>query len=284
MQFHFLELFPKTPTFDFVAQAAAARHPFAHHQRLACCCGHPFIHGLNFGVDFAGGTEMEAKFAQLADLSKVDQALKRARVSRSEAAQASGRPRNTPTSSAWAASRSSSPADAERARGRGDRGVSQAGAPRISTSTPSWATRSTSPSAEPVDNAALQKAITEAGVKVSEVRELAAPEEPGRVRPRHPGHLRQGAWRAGGGLHPRVGRHRPARRVRGSPGGPPAPDPRPQGPALRHGHDRPLRRIALRLSLRSRGGHRPGPRRHRHAGLLRRPRAGVQPAPRSPRS
>ena len=38
----------------------------------------PLIHGLNFGVDFAGGTEIQVHFAHTPDLNKVDAALKAA--------------------------------------------------------------------------------------------------------------------------------------------------------------------------------------------------------------
>jgi len=104
MQFHFLEILPKTPTIDFVSKrrlfvvCSLVINVFV----LAWCL--PFIHGLNFGVDFAGGTEIQVRFAEKPDLNKVDAALRRPGSGRRRPSR-SGRRRRTATSSASDASR-----------------------------------------------------------------------------------------------------------------------------------------------------------------------------------
>ena len=40
----------------------------------------PAIHGLNFGVDFAGGTEMEVKFAQPIDPGAIRHSVEEPRL------------------------------------------------------------------------------------------------------------------------------------------------------------------------------------------------------------
>jgi preprotein translocase subunit SecF len=91
MNFHFLEILPTVPKVDFVSKR---RYWVTGSLVLNLCVilwSLPFIHGLNFGVDFAGGTEIQVHFAQTPDLTKVDSALKAAGFD-SETAQSYGPP------------------------------------------------------------------------------------------------------------------------------------------------------------------------------------------------
>ncbi len=171
MQFHFLEIFPKTPTFDFVGK----RRLFVTLSLIINACVLlwcvPFIHGLNFGVDFAGGTEIQVKFAQRPDLNKVDQALKRAGFP-SETTQAFGPPSENTYIIRVGRIALMNPADAERAKA-----ALTAAFPKQALKDfhfdPEIGDKIDVAFSEPVDIAALQKAVTDSGVKVSEVRELA---------------------------------------------------------------------------------------------------------------
>jgi preprotein translocase subunit SecF len=78
MNFHFLEILPTVPKVDFVSKR---KYWVTGSLVLNLCVilwSLPFIHGLNFGVDFAGGTEIQVHFAHTPDLNKVDSALKAA--------------------------------------------------------------------------------------------------------------------------------------------------------------------------------------------------------------
>ncbi len=91
MDFHFLEILPNVPKIDFVGK----RRLWITISLVINACvilwSLPFIHGLNFGVDFAGGTEIQVHFAHTPDLNKVDAALKAAGFD-SETAQSYGPP------------------------------------------------------------------------------------------------------------------------------------------------------------------------------------------------
>jgi len=174
MQFHFLEILPKTPTIDFVSKrrlfvvCSLVINVFV----LAWCL--PFIHGLNFGVDFAGGTEIQVRFAEKPDLNKVDAALKAAGFGQ-ETAQSFGPPEENSYIIRVGRIALMQPADAERAK--------QALSTTFATQKlvdfhfdPEVGDKIDLTFAAPVPTDQLQKAVAEAGIKVSDVRELALKE------------------------------------------------------------------------------------------------------------
>jgi preprotein translocase subunit SecF len=171
MQFHFLEIFPKTPSFDFVGK----RRLFVTLSLIINACVLiwclPFVHGLNFGVDFAGGTEIQVKFAQKPDLAKVDAALKRAGFP-SETAQAFGPPSENSYIIRVGRIALMNPADAEAAKAALSAAFPKQGLKDFHFD-PEIGDKIDVTFTEPVDTAALQKAVVDSGVKVSEVRELA---------------------------------------------------------------------------------------------------------------
>ncbi|MHB8418542.1 MAG: protein translocase subunit SecF [Myxococcales bacterium] len=92
MNFHFLEILPSVPKIDFVKYRKyfVAGSLIINLGVLARSL--PFVAGgLNFGVDFAGGTEIQVHFASKPNLGKVDEALKKAGFG-SETAQSYGPP------------------------------------------------------------------------------------------------------------------------------------------------------------------------------------------------
>src|ERR1700722_1474453 len=91
MRFHFLEILPKTPTVDFVSKRRLFVTVSLIINAFVLLWSLPMIHGLNFGVDFAGGTEIQVRFAEKPDLNKVDAALKAAGFGQ-ETAQSFGPP------------------------------------------------------------------------------------------------------------------------------------------------------------------------------------------------
>jgi preprotein translocase subunit SecF len=171
MKFHFLEIFPKTPNFDFVGK----RKLFVTASLIINACVLiwciPAVHGLNFGVDFAGGTEIQVKFAQKPDLAKVDAALKRAGFP-SETAQSFGPLSENSYIIRVGRIALMKPADADAARAA----LSAAFPKQVLKDfhfDPEIGDKIDVTFQEPVDTAALQKAVVESGVKVSEVRELS---------------------------------------------------------------------------------------------------------------
>src|SRR6202012_2517210 len=74
MKFHFLEILPKTPSIDFVSKRLLFVTVSLIFNLFVLAWS--VFHGLNFGVDFAGGTEIQVRFAQKPDLAKLDAALK----------------------------------------------------------------------------------------------------------------------------------------------------------------------------------------------------------------
>jgi preprotein translocase subunit SecF len=67
MQFKSFDIIPHGTKFDFVGKRhiAVVLSLVVNLAVLVWCL--PFVHGLNFGVDFAGGTEMEVKFTDRVD-------------------------------------------------------------------------------------------------------------------------------------------------------------------------------------------------------------------------
>jgi preprotein translocase subunit SecF len=71
MQFKTFDLIPHGTKFDFVGKRhiAVVLSLVVNLAVIVWCL--PFVHGLNLGVDFAGGTEMEVKFASAVDPGKI---------------------------------------------------------------------------------------------------------------------------------------------------------------------------------------------------------------------
>ncbi len=67
MQFKTFDILPHGTKFDFVGKRHIAVVLSLIVNLTVIVWSLPFVHGLNFGVDFAGGTEMEVKFAQPVD-------------------------------------------------------------------------------------------------------------------------------------------------------------------------------------------------------------------------
>jgi preprotein translocase subunit SecF len=75
MRFKTFDIVPHGTKFDFVGKRhiAVALSLIANLAVIAWSL--PFVHGLNYGVDFAGGTEMEVKFGTAIDPGKVRTAV-----------------------------------------------------------------------------------------------------------------------------------------------------------------------------------------------------------------
>jgi preprotein translocase subunit SecF len=67
MQFKTFDILPHGTTFDFVGKRHIAVVLSLIVNLTVIIWALPAVHGLNFGVDFAGGTEMEVRFAQPLD-------------------------------------------------------------------------------------------------------------------------------------------------------------------------------------------------------------------------
>ncbi len=67
MQFKTFDILPHGTTFDFVGKRHIAVVLSVIVNLTVIVWALPAVHGLNFGVDFAGGTEMEIKFAEPLD-------------------------------------------------------------------------------------------------------------------------------------------------------------------------------------------------------------------------
>jgi preprotein translocase subunit SecF len=75
MQFKTFDIVPHGTKFDFVGKRhiAVVLSLIVNLAVIAWCL--PFVHGLNFGVDFAGGTEMEIRFAKPVDPGAIRKAV-----------------------------------------------------------------------------------------------------------------------------------------------------------------------------------------------------------------
>jgi preprotein translocase subunit SecF len=75
MQFKTFDIIPHGTKFDFVGKRhiAVVLSLIVNLAVIAWCL--PFVHGLNFGVDFAGGTEMEIRFAKPVDPGAIRKAV-----------------------------------------------------------------------------------------------------------------------------------------------------------------------------------------------------------------
>ncbi len=67
MRFKSFDVIPHGTTFDFVGKRHIAVALSLAANLAVIVWAMPFVHGLNFGVDFAGGTEMEVKFGKPVD-------------------------------------------------------------------------------------------------------------------------------------------------------------------------------------------------------------------------
>jgi preprotein translocase subunit SecF len=75
MQFKTFDILPHGTTFDFVGKRHIAVTLSLIANLTVIVWALPAVHGLNFGVDFAGGTEMEIKFAQAVDPGAIRQSV-----------------------------------------------------------------------------------------------------------------------------------------------------------------------------------------------------------------
>jgi preprotein translocase subunit SecF len=75
MRFKTFDILPHGTKFDFVGKRRIAVTLSLLANLAVLIWAVPAVHGLNFGVDFAGGTEMEVKFARAVDPGAVRQGL-----------------------------------------------------------------------------------------------------------------------------------------------------------------------------------------------------------------
>jgi preprotein translocase subunit SecF len=75
MQFKTFDILPHGTTIDFVGKRRIAVVLSLIVNLTVIVWSLPAVHGLNFGVDFAGGTEMEVKFAQAVDPGAIRQSV-----------------------------------------------------------------------------------------------------------------------------------------------------------------------------------------------------------------
>ncbi len=75
MQFKTFDILPHGTTFDFVGKRRIAVVLSLIINLTVIAWSLPAVHGLNFGVDFAGGTEMEVKFATAVDPGAIRKSL-----------------------------------------------------------------------------------------------------------------------------------------------------------------------------------------------------------------
>jgi len=75
MQFKTFDIIPHDTKIDFVGKRHIAVTLSLIANAAVILWSIPAIHGLNFGVDFAGGTEMEVKFAQAVDPAAIRQGV-----------------------------------------------------------------------------------------------------------------------------------------------------------------------------------------------------------------
>ena len=75
MKFKSFDLVPHGTTFDFVGKRHIAVVLSVIVNLAVIAWSLPFVHGLNFGVDFAGGTEMEVRFGDAVDPGAIRRAV-----------------------------------------------------------------------------------------------------------------------------------------------------------------------------------------------------------------
>ncbi|HET9555237.1 MAG TPA: protein translocase subunit SecF, partial [Anaeromyxobacteraceae bacterium] len=75
MQFKTFDILPHGTTFDFVGKRHIAVVLSLIVNLTVIVWALPAVHGLNFGVDFAGGTEMEVRFAKAVDPAEIRKAV-----------------------------------------------------------------------------------------------------------------------------------------------------------------------------------------------------------------
>jgi preprotein translocase subunit SecF len=75
MKFKSFDLVPHGTKFDFVGKRHIAVVLSVIVNLAVIAWALPFVHGLNFGVDFAGGTEMEVRFGDAVDPSAIRRAV-----------------------------------------------------------------------------------------------------------------------------------------------------------------------------------------------------------------
>jgi preprotein translocase subunit SecF len=172
MNFHFLEILPTVPKIDFVKYRRYFVVGSLVINLAVILWSMPFIHGLNFGVDFAGGTEIQVHFAQKPDLGKVDQALKKAGFG-SETAQSYGPPDENSYIIRVGRIALMSAQDAERAKAALATAV---GADQLKEFhfDPEVGDKIDLTFGKEIPEAQVKSVLSAAGVKVSEVRSLVA--------------------------------------------------------------------------------------------------------------
>jgi preprotein translocase subunit SecF len=75
MRFKSLDIVPHGTRFDFVGKRRIAVTLSLIVNLAILAWAMPFVHGLNFGVDFAGGTEMEVRFSKAVDPAAIRKAV-----------------------------------------------------------------------------------------------------------------------------------------------------------------------------------------------------------------
>ena len=105
MNFHFLEILPNIPKVDFVSKRRLFVTVSLIINVAVLIWSLPFVHGLNFGVDFAGGTEIQVHFAETPRPRQGRRGLKAAGFDSETGAVVRPARGELATSSAWAASR-----------------------------------------------------------------------------------------------------------------------------------------------------------------------------------
>ncbi len=171
MNFHFLEILPEVPKIDFVSKRRLFVTVSLIINLAVILWSLPFVHGLDFGVDFAGGTEIQLHFAQKPNLSEVDKALRKAGFS-GETAQSYGPPSENAYIIRVGRIALMKPEDAERAKSALASAVGAAHLKEFHFD-PEVGDKIDLTFDEPVAPEAIRAAVTGAGVKVSDVRTLA---------------------------------------------------------------------------------------------------------------
>jgi preprotein translocase subunit SecF len=172
MEFHFLEILPNVPKIDFVGKRRLWIMISLVINTCVILWSLPFIHGLNFGVDFAGGTEIQVHFAHTPDLNKVDAALKSAGFD-SETAQSYGPPAENSYIIRVGRIALMSPQDAEKAKAALAAAV---GADNLKEFhfDPEVGDKIDLTFLKPVAEDQLRKVLSGSGIKVSEIRPLVS--------------------------------------------------------------------------------------------------------------